>query len=73
MHFGQTQIEDDQIEFAGGHQCGIGLAAIGDMVHGCTRSAQCAQQTIGEYLVIFSDEYAHEPSPRGFANSSISF
>jgi 1-deoxy-D-xylulose-5-phosphate synthase len=51
----------------------IMIWAIGNMVHGCTRSAQCAQQTIGEYLVIFSDEYAHEPSPRGFANSSISF
>ena len=64
VHFRQTQIQDDQVEFIRGHERGIGLAAIGHMIDSGTRGAQCAQQTIGQHLVIFGDQYAHARSPQ---------
>jgi hypothetical protein len=59
MHFGQAQVQDQQIEFAVGHQGRIGLSATGHMVYRCASAAQRAQQTIGKHLVVFGYQNAH--------------
>jgi len=59
VHARQAQVEDEQVEFMGGHQGGIGFAAIGHVVHDRARRAQRAQERIGENLIVFGNEDAH--------------
>ena len=59
MHFGQAQVEDQQVEFGVGHQRGVGLSAAGHMVYRGTRTAQRPQQAISQDLVVFGNQNPH--------------
>ena len=56
---GQPQVQNQQVEFVVGHQRCIGFRAAGHMVHGGPGAAQAAQQTVGEYLVVFGNQNSH--------------
>jgi hypothetical protein len=59
VHAGQTQIEDEQVEFVVGHQGGIGFGAAGHVIHCGTSCPEGAQQSIGQNLIVFSYEDSH--------------
>jgi hypothetical protein len=59
VHFGQAQIQDQQVELVVGHQGGVGLGAAGHVVHRGTRCAQGAQQAVGQHLVVFGNQNPH--------------
>jgi len=60
MQLGQAQVQDQQVKLVVGQQRRIGLTATGHMVHHRSRGPQRAQQAIGQHLVVFGDEDAHE-------------
>jgi hypothetical protein len=59
MHLGQTQVQNQQIEFVVGHQSRVGFAATGHVVHRSTRTSQSAQQTVSKHLLVFGYQNAH--------------
>jgi hypothetical protein len=59
VHFGQAQIQNEQVKFIVGHEGCIGFSATGHMVNGCTAAAQSSQQTIGQDLIVFCYQNAH--------------
>ena len=59
MHFGQPQIQDQQIKLVVGHQRGIGFTAACHVVNRRASRSQTSQQAVGQYLVIFCNQDAH--------------
>jgi hypothetical protein len=59
MHFGQAQVQNQQIEFTVGHHGCIGFAATGYVVHCSACAAQSAQQTVSKHLIVFGYQNAH--------------
>ena len=59
VHARQAQVQDQQVKLGVGHQRGIALTAAGHVVDRRTRGPQGSQQTIGQHLVIFGNQYPH--------------
>ena len=59
VHARQAQVQDQQVKLGVGHQRSIALAATGHVVDRRTRGPQGSQQTIGQHLVIFGNQYPH--------------
>ena len=59
MHIWQAEVEDEKIKLGIGHQGSVGLVAACHMVHSGTRTAQGAQQAVGQHLIVLGNEYAH--------------
>jgi hypothetical protein len=51
-HFGQAQVQDQQVEFLG-RQGGVGLLAVADAIDGVARLAQRAGQSVCQDAIIF--------------------
>ena len=59
VHFGQTQIQDEQVELVGGHEGSVGFGAGGHMIDRRARRPERSEQAVGQHLIVFGDEYAH--------------
>ena len=58
MQAWQAQVQNEQIKLVRG-QGGVSFAAAADLVDRIARTAQRAQQTVGQHLIIFGDKNAH--------------
>ena len=63
MQAWQAKVQDEQVELGVGHQCGVGLRAVGHVVDRGTVGAQAAQEAVGQHLVVFGNQYPHAGLP----------
>ena len=59
MHARQPEVENQQVELGVGEQCRVGFGAAGHVVGRRARSAKCAQQAIGQNLIVFGYQNSH--------------